>query len=60
MQSLGFLFTKRRVNLMKINIKNAPMMLKHFSFILGLMLSFTSLAGSVQVLDPNVSFQAVH
>jgi photosystem II stability/assembly factor-like uncharacterized protein len=60
MQSLGFLFTKRRVNLMKINIKNAPMIIKHFSFILGLMLSFTSLAGSVQVLDPNVSFQAVH
>jgi hypothetical protein len=35
-------------------------MIKPFSFILGIMLSFTSLAGSVQVLDPKVSFQAVH
>ena len=35
-------------------------MIKAFSFLLGIMLSFTALAGSVQVLDPKVSFQAVH
>jgi len=35
-------------------------MIKQFTFILSLMLSFTSFAGSVQVLDPKVSFQAVH
>jgi photosystem II stability/assembly factor-like uncharacterized protein len=36
------------------------MMFKAISFMLGLILSFTALAGSVQVLDPKVSFQAVH
>lgn len=36
------------------------MIIKPFSFMLGIMLSFTSLAGLVQVLDPNMSFQAVH
>lgn len=45
---------------MKINIKSVAVMFKIFSFVLGIMLSFTSLAGSVQVLDPKVSFQAVH
>jgi photosystem II stability/assembly factor-like uncharacterized protein len=35
-------------------------MIKQIPFIVGLMLSFSSLAGSVQVLDPQVSFQAVH
>ena len=45
---------------MKIHIKNASVMIKQFSFILGFMLSFTTLAGSVQILDPKVSFQAVH
>lgn len=45
---------------MKINIKSVAVMIKSFSFMLGIMLSFTSLAGSVQVLDPKVSFQAVH
>ncbi|MFT6349905.1 MAG: photosystem II stability/assembly factor-like uncharacterized protein [Psychromonas sp.] len=45
---------------MKINIKSVVVMIKAFSFLLGIMLSFTALAGSVQVLDPKVSFQAVH
>ncbi|WP_226989268.1 WD40/YVTN/BNR-like repeat-containing protein [Paraglaciecola arctica] len=45
---------------MKLKIKNAPIMTKQLSFILGFMLSFTSVAGSVQILDPKVSFQAVH
>jgi hypothetical protein len=45
---------------MKINIKSVVVMIKAFSFLLGLMLSFTALAGPVQVLDPKVSFQAVH
>jgi photosystem II stability/assembly factor-like uncharacterized protein len=45
---------------MKINKKSVAMMIKPFSFILGIMLSLTAVAGSVQVLDPNVSFQAVH
>ena len=45
---------------MKINIKSAAVMIKQFPFILCVMFSFTALAGSVQVLDPEVSFQAVH
>ena len=45
---------------MKINIKSAAVMIKPFSFILSMMLSFSAVAGTVQVLDPNVSFQAVH
>jgi hypothetical protein len=45
---------------MKININNVAVMIKKITLILGLTLSFTSLAGSVQVLDPQVSFQAVH
>ena len=57
---LGYLFIKCHVNLMKINIKSVAVMIKAFSFILGMMFSFTAVAGSVQVLDPNVSFQAVH
>jgi photosystem II stability/assembly factor-like uncharacterized protein len=35
-------------------------MIKSFSFLLGMMLGFNVLAGSVQVLDPEMSFQAVH
>ncbi|MBL4630421.1 MAG: hypothetical protein JKY14_04440 [Paraglaciecola sp.] len=35
-------------------------MIKSFSCIFGFMLSFTALAGSVQILDSKVSFQAVH
>ena len=35
-------------------------MIKSFSIALGVLLSFSGLAGSVQVLDPKVSFQAVH
>ena len=53
---LGYLFIKCHVNLMKINIKSVAVMIKAFSFILGMMFSFTAVAGSVQVLDPNVSF----
>jgi photosystem II stability/assembly factor-like uncharacterized protein len=45
---------------MKINIKSVAVMIKPFTFLLGMMLSFTAVAGSVQVLDPKVSFQAVH
>lgn len=35
-------------------------MIKPFSLFLSAMFSFTALAGSLQVLDPSVSFQAVH
>jgi hypothetical protein len=45
---------------MKINIKSVVVMSKPFTFLLGMILSFTVVAGSVQVLDPQVSFQAVH
>jgi photosystem II stability/assembly factor-like uncharacterized protein len=45
---------------MKINIKSVAVMIKPFTFLLGMMLSFAAVAGSVQVLDPKVSFQAVH
>ena len=53
---LGFLFIKQHVNLMKINMKSVAVMIKPFSFILSMMLSFSAVAGTVQVLDPNVSF----
>lgn len=45
---------------MKININSVVVMIKPISFLLGITLSFAALAGSVQVLDPKVSFQAVH
>ncbi|WP_299072741.1 hypothetical protein [uncultured Paraglaciecola sp.] len=45
---------------MKINIKNVALMTIAFSCLMGITLSFSAMAGSVQVLDPDVSFQAVH
>jgi photosystem II stability/assembly factor-like uncharacterized protein len=45
---------------MKINIKSVVVMNKFFSILLAAQFSFSVFAGSVQILDPKVSFQAVH
>ena len=45
---------------MKINIKSVAVIGKSFTFLFGILLSTAVFSGSMQVLDPNVSFQAVH
>ena len=45
---------------MKINIKAITVMIKKISLLLGVIISSTAFADKVQLLDPKVSFQAVH
>lgn len=45
---------------MKINIKAITVMIKKIFLLLGVIISSTAFADKVQLLDPKVSFQAVH
>jgi photosystem II stability/assembly factor-like uncharacterized protein len=57
---LGFLFIKCHAKLMKILIKVIAVMIKKISLLVGVIISSNVFADQVQLLDPKVSFQAVH